>query len=188
MAKRGPKPKYKPEYDKQAYVACTKGMIDLDLAELFGICEKTLYNWQEKHESFRNSIQAGKDIYNCDIAERSLKKLIEGYDYQEAKIITDAIGNPIRKEMTKKHVSPNPGSICFFLKNRMPERWRDIKAVELSAPDGKGLFDDGIKILGDSDNPIKFKIDLLSLSDEELKAIESIVTKTSGKPANPDRD
>jgi len=146
MAKRGPKKKYKPEYDDQALVACKKGMIDLDLAELFGVCEKTIYNWQDDNPSFRSAILKGKDFYDTNLAERSLKKLVEGYDYQEAKIVTDAKGNIIKKEMTKKHVSPNPGSVCFFLKNRAPDRWRDMKAVELSAPGGADLFKDGIQV------------------------------------------
>jgi len=140
MAKRGPKKKYKPEYDRQAYVACKKGgLIDLDLAELFGVCEKTIYNWKDENPTFKASVQEGKDHYDCANAEDSLKKLVEGYDYQEAKVITDGNGNVIKKEMTKKHVSPNPGSVCFFLKNRNPQRWRDMKAIELS---------------GDPDNPI----------------------------------
>ena len=75
MAKRGPKKKYKPEYDRQAFIACKKGgLIDLDLAELFGVCEKTIYTWKNDYPSFKAAVQEGKDYYDCAKAEESLKK------------------------------------------------------------------------------------------------------------------
>jgi len=139
--KGGRPTKFKEDYIRQAYVACnTSGMTDLQLADLFGVAESTIYKWKEDHPKFSEAIKNGKDEFDCKTAEESLKKLIEGYDYQEAKVITDGDGNVIRKEMTKKHVSPNPGSLCFFLKNRNPTRWRDMKAIELS---------------GDPSNPIQ---------------------------------
>jgi len=147
--------KYKEDYTRQAFIACKEGGLkDTQLAELFGVTEATIYNWKNEHPQFLEAIKNGKDIYDCATAEESLKKLIEGYDYQEAKVITDGEGHVIRKEMTKKHVSPNPGSLCFFLKNRNPARWRDMKAIELS---------------GDKDNPINHKwvVEIVSPKDED---------------------
>jgi len=136
--KGGRPTKFKEDYIRQAYVACnTSGMTDLQLADLFGVTEKTIYNWKAEQPEFLQAIKKGKDEFDCKTAEESLKKLIEGYDYQEAKVITDGEGKVIRKEMTKKHVSPNPGSLCFFLKNRNPSRWRDMKAIELTGENGQ---------------------------------------------------
>ncbi len=125
MAKRR---KYKPDFDRQAFLFCKQGSIDLDLIELFNCVSSTLYKWKKDFPSFAEAIRKGKDSYDCSTAENSLKKLVEGYQAIESKAIfkrdkdtgKDVV---IRKEITKKEVGPNANSVKWFLFNRNRPRW-----------------------------------------------------------------
>ena len=63
------------------------------------------------------------------------EKLIEGFYYDERTWGMKEKGQV--DYTTRKYVPPNPTSIFFFLKNRDPERWRDIKAVQIENTPGK---------------------------------------------------
>lgn len=60
---------------------------------------------------------------------RSLYQRAVGYEYEEEKRIVeyDKEGNikPVKVEKTKKHVPPDVGAQCFWLKNRQRSMWQD---------------------------------------------------------------
>lgn len=137
---RGRKSKYDPAFVKMAYIICRSGpFTDERLGEVFGgVTAETIRNWKNEHKDFRAAIQQGKDEFDSLEVEASLWKLIKGYTYDEIHIEKD--GNVvISTKVVRKQVPPSITGIIFWLKNRNPDRWRDLKAVEW-APAGDKAF------------------------------------------------
>ena len=64
-----------------------------------------------------------------DRVERSLYARATGYSYDAVKIFHTKDGKIIKVPYTE-HVPPDVGAICFWLKNRRPDRWRDVQNIE----------------------------------------------------------
>lgn len=144
---RGRPTSYKPEYCNIARAMCMRGATNADLADAFDVTISTIYLWQATHAEFSESIKAGKDLVD-DFVERSLYLQAVGYahDDVDVRVIDDQVVlTPLRKQ-----IPPNPTAAIFWLKNRRPDRWRDIKAVELSGRDGGAITfvasDDDLKV------------------------------------------
>lgn len=113
-----------------------------------GISERCYYQWQSDIAEFAVAIQKAKDEFiakNLIECERSLVKIIKGYEYEEKKTVTVAgsEGKPTIKEqtITKKVVSPNLGAIIHFQTNKDPQNWKNRQNTELTGKDGKDLFE-----------------------------------------------
>ena len=122
MAKENGRPtKYKKEYDEQAAKLCRLGATDVQLADFFGVTEKTLNNWKHEHPRFLQSLKKGK-VFSDDKVEMALYDRAIGYEYEEVKEEQSEQG--MRRTVTTKRIQDNTAAI-FWLKNRRPEQWRD---------------------------------------------------------------
>lgn len=130
---RGRPTKYLPEYARIACEMCKRGATNADLADAFGVTISTIYLWQSTHQDFSDAIKAGKDLVD-DYVERSLYLQAVGYSHDEDDI--RVVDGQIVITPTRKQIPPNPTAAIFWLKNRRPDRWRDIKAVEMSGQGG----------------------------------------------------
>ena len=74
------------------------------------------------------ALNEGKGVSDAKVI-RSLYQRATGYEYTEEKKIVeyDKDGNlkPVKVEKTTKHVPPDVGAQCFWLKNRQRDRWAD---------------------------------------------------------------
>lgn len=122
----GRKTLYKKEYADQAYKLCQLGATDVQLADFFGVTEKTLNNWKHAHPEFLQSLKESKAELDARV-ERSLFERATGYNHPEDKIFNHA-GEPLIVP-TIKHHAPDVAAQIFWLKNRQPERWRDKQEV-----------------------------------------------------------
>lgn len=137
---------YKPEYVEVARAATQLGATMNDLAGVFKCTLRTIHNWRAQYPDFAEAIRVGKDIAD----ERVVASL-----YQRA------VGSATR--------APNVVACIFWLKNRRPEEWRDVKGIEwrgtLKRADLHDLTDDELErryaelqrriaaITGDSERP-----------------------------------
>lgn len=145
--KGGQPTKYKPEYVEMAGKLSSLGWTDIEMADFFGICEKTLYTWQATHIEFLQAIKMGKDTPD-DRTERSLYHRANGFEWFEEQAIKvkevkySKLGKKEseieRVELVKvrKRVPPDPTSAIFWLKNRRKDQWRDKQEHEHSGPNG----------------------------------------------------
>lgn len=117
---------YRDDYAEQAYKYCLLGATDAQLASLFDVCEATINNWKNNQPEFLESIKKGKAIADAEVAER-LYFRARGYEHPEDKIFNDQ-GRPLIVPTTK-HYPPDTTAIIYWLKNRQPELWRDLKEV-----------------------------------------------------------
>lgn len=134
MSEVGRPTKYKSEYAEQARKLCLLGATDIQVADFFGVCEKTIYIWKKEHPKFLQSLKEGKDTNDAKV-ERSLLERATGYCHPEEKIFNNN-GEIVRAETTK-HYPPDTTAAIFWLKNRQPEKWRDKQEVEISRPQVK---------------------------------------------------
>jgi hypothetical protein len=118
-----------PSIIEQARKLCQFGHTDPELAEFFGVHLQTINNWKRKYPEFLYALKAGKEVANKRV-ERSLYQRGLGYNYDAVKIfMPSGSKQPIVVHYTE-HCPPDVGAAFIWLKNRDPERWRDVQNVE----------------------------------------------------------
>lgn len=78
------------------------GLTDEQIAEKCGICRDTLYDWKKKHPDISDTLKKGKEIVDMEVENALLKKALSG----------------------------DVAAIIFWVKNRMPKKWKD-KPVDI---------------------------------------------------------
>jgi transposase-like protein len=129
MANHSP---YRDQFAQQAYVACSEsGMTDVQLAKLFGVCKATINVWKKKHPEFAEQIRKGRDEFDSANVEDKLLKRAMGYTYTETTMERDEdTGEMVEVKKVKRHIPPDTAAQRYWLNNRQPERWKNVKHVE----------------------------------------------------------
>lgn len=168
----GRKPKYTDEIAEKAYKLALLGLTDKEMIDLFGIVEQTWYNWLDKYPAFRKALAQGKIEADANVAYRMYQRAM-GYEYQEE--IAHVIDGEVVKTTITKHQAPNPTAFIFWLKNRTGRKhniqefsWRNVNQTEITGKDGGPIKTTTMDIT---------KLDLSSLTDDELRAAEIIGLK-----------
>lgn len=121
--------KYKPEYAEQAQKLCANNAFtDAELAAFFGVNLSTLHLWKIKHEEFSDAIKIGKEPANARV-EKSLYDRAMGYTAVETDI--RVVNGKIVKTEVVKHYPPDSTALIFYLKNRLPDQYRDKQELEV---------------------------------------------------------
>lgn len=120
--------KFKPEYVEQAQKLANLGATDRDVADFFGVDERTINRWKQDHEGFCQALKVGKDAADARV-EQSLYRRALGYTHDAVKIAVNAQGE-VTQVPYVEHFPPDTTAAIFWLKNRKPADWRDVKAVE----------------------------------------------------------
>lgn len=123
--------KYKPEFAAQAAKLCALGATDREVAEFFGVTERTLHNWQGEHEALFHALKVGKSPAD-DRVEKSLYRRATGYSFDAVKIVADSKTGTSLAVPYVEHVPPDTTACIFWLKNRRPDLWRDKHEIEHS--------------------------------------------------------
>jgi hypothetical protein len=118
--------KYDPKYAEQAAKLVELGATDIELADFFDVDTATIYRWRNTHSAFCEAVIAGKSRAD-DRVERSLYNRAVGYTFESEKVFQHQ--GEIVRAPTREHVPPDPGAALNWLKNRKPEKWRDVKTL-----------------------------------------------------------
>lgn len=125
---RGRPTKYNDEVPDMVYRMTRLGMTQDQVAQNLGIPAGTMENWLRNRSAVRQAYEEGR-WESLLVVEESLWKKANGYEYEEIKHFegTDSLGRPWEKTVrTVKRVEPDTTAAIFYLKNRAPERWRDV--------------------------------------------------------------
>lgn len=130
--------KYSPEIVKKICSLLEKDSYTIEeVCANVGINEDTYYDWQKNKSDFSEAIKKAREVYVNKMlrdCERSLNKLVNGFDYEEVKttIVDDGRGKPKIKEKTttKKTAAPNLGAIIHYQTNKDPDNWKNRQAVD----------------------------------------------------------
>jgi hypothetical protein len=120
--------KYRPEYhnDKARKLALL-GMTDIEIADIFDICEATINNWKNKYPEFLESLNKGKTDADGEIAN-ALYHRAKGYTHLEDKLFCH--NGEIINETILKQYPPDTAAALIWLKNRKPKLWRDKQDID----------------------------------------------------------
>lgn len=126
--------KFKPEFITQAEKLAKLGATDREVGEFFGVDERTINRWKADHPEFCQSLKVGKDMAD-DRVEQALYRRAIGYEQDAVKIAVNAQGEITQVPFVER-CPPDTTAAIFWLKNRRKDEWRDIKAQEVSGPNG----------------------------------------------------
>ena len=143
MPKRNPKkpPKkvgaptlyHADEHPKAARAMVREGKSLWEVAQVFGVNESTITDWQNRHPEFAAQIALGYDDRTRDV-EKALLDRAKGYSHPAVKIITvsggQGMGSTVEQVPYTEHYPPDTEAAKFWLKNRKPAEWRDKQEVE----------------------------------------------------------
>jgi len=108
---------FKPEYAEQAAKLAKLGATDVQLADFFGVCIATIYNWKNDHPAFLDALKLSKEEADA-IVEKSLYQRALGYEHDEVDI--RVVGGEIVQTVVRKRYPPDTTAGIFWLKNRKP--------------------------------------------------------------------
>lgn len=126
---------YQKSYAEQAKRLCELGATDIEVADFFDVSIPTLYRWKIKYPEFDAVLKAAKESAD-ERVERSLYFRATGYSFESEKVFQ--YQGKIVRANTREHVPPDTTAMIFWLKNRRPDRWRDVHKHEHGKP---GEFD-----------------------------------------------
>ena len=95
------------------------GMIDMEIAYILGVSEKTLNTYKKKHSKFLQSLKKGKAAADIKVLE-SLYDRATGHHIEESVMIDG------KKETIKKYFPADTTAMIFWIKNRRAD-FRDTK-------------------------------------------------------------
>lgn len=103
-----------------------------EMANDLGVAVSTISKWIKENEELSEAIKRGRG-YADTMVERSLFQRAIGMEYTERKVtmVTSKNGEPPepKVETTTKKIVPDTLACIFWLKNRMPNVWRDKTEV-----------------------------------------------------------
>jgi hypothetical protein len=112
---------YQPEYAEQAEKLSKLGLTDKEMAEFFGVTERTLNTWKTKHPEFLQALKKGKTLADANVVE-SLYRRACGYSHEAVKIMQYE-GKPV-VEPYIEHYPPDTTACLAWLHNRQREKWQ----------------------------------------------------------------
>lgn len=107
------------------------GLIDEQIASKMGINIATLYAWKNKYNDIFEALKKGKEIVDVAVENALLKRAL-GYGFEEVTEVREA-GVLVQRKVVKKHMAPDTTAQIFWLKNRRPDLWRDVKKIDMAA-------------------------------------------------------
>lgn len=127
MKRIGRPPRYKKEFDDQAYKLSLLGYTDVELGVFFEVAESTINNWKKAHPSFLESIKKGKEIADTEVSSRLFDRA-KGVRINSTKFFQHE--GIIQSVPYVEEYPPDTTAAIFWLKNRQPKKWRDKQEVD----------------------------------------------------------
>jgi len=145
MKEEGVKKKGRPKEDiYEKYVRgkeeiitadCRNGADNDGLAKRLGCGKTTLSKLIKNFPEFKALIKEGKTEADLKVVS-ALFKRATGYEFEETttKVLVNKNGEGTTTyvEKTKKHIAPDTAAAFIWLKNRVPEEWRDKHDVNIT--------------------------------------------------------
>jgi hypothetical protein len=122
---------------------CQRGAIMSEIADVFGVSIRTIWNWLNQHNELRDAVQVGVDAFNARV-ERALAERAIGFWITIREEVRDEQGKVIQRAAAV--FSSGYASDHFFLKNRARDKWRDVQDHNVNARAFKSLDESLVEI------------------------------------------
>ncbi len=106
------------------------GATDSEIAERFGFAESTLYLWKSKYPTFSEALKDAKDFAD-EMIELSLFRRAVGYQHPDLHF--SAYEGCVTATPYIKCLPPDTSAAIFLLKNRQPDKYRDVQKIDVTA-------------------------------------------------------
>lgn len=121
---KGAAPVYRSEFDGQVHRLALLGATDREVAEFFGVTERTVNTWKAKHPSFGAALREGKAAADARVAESLYRAAVGGGIVRQTRIETDPEGLE-KRIVTESELPADVKAMVWWLKNRQPDKWKD---------------------------------------------------------------
>ncbi len=121
---------YDPSMNDMARKLALLGLTDREMAEFFGVTERTLNNWKNEHPAFFQSLNEGKTIADANVADSLYRRATGEVVFIEKRVKNDDGHYEIIR--LSQQVPADPGAAKLWLTNRRGQNWRESKDVNLS--------------------------------------------------------
>lgn len=163
--------KFNPKYHIDwAWSLAIKGATDADLANAFGVSERTINRWKYEYDNsgnmiigedgqrvlsaFGKALMEGKEIADAKV-EKCLYKRAIGYDIEEEERIVeynaDGSVKPIKVKRNKKPVPPDVMAIMYWLNNRKKNTGEWSQKQEITLTNGNSGIEAAVRELSVDD-------------------------------------
>lgn len=133
---------YKSEYNEQVYKLCLLGADDKAIADFFDVDVSTINNWKIKHTEFLESLRAGKQVADMEVAasmyQNSTDRIIikkvpikvkkiywrDGKKFEEEEVVQAEQEEYLRADFRNQ---------SLWLRNRKPKEWTDKTEQKVDA-------------------------------------------------------
>lgn len=123
--------KWGPHVIEIAAKMSAAGAIDPEIAEACGVASRTFEKWKAKYPELAAVCVVGKRVPD-ERVKASLYKRATGFTYIEHKVFYNQKTGEVVKVPVEVVVPPETLAQIFWLKNRRPDEFRDVKGVEHS--------------------------------------------------------
>lgn len=126
---------FQPQFCDLARNYALLGCDNQRIADLIGVPLATLATWMRTQPEFSAAIKEGRDGADVLVA-KSLYHRAKGYSHKAVKIFCDPKTGAKEVIEYTEHYPPDTVAAIFWLKNRHPERWRDVSRTEITGANG----------------------------------------------------
>jgi hypothetical protein len=127
----GRMPSYRKEFVKAARIVCSLyGSSVEELGKFFGVTPGQIKHWMNEYPEFAQAVNDRATEINMQIMGRLARRAL-GFYAKTEKIFYDVKRGDVVKVPTKEYYPPSEPAIIFWLKNRMPDEWKDSKDVSI---------------------------------------------------------
>ena len=106
------------------------GLTDKQIAKNLGIAYSTFREYRDKHSAFSAILKKGKEVIDIEVENALLKRAL-GYEYDETtKERVGEEGQLMITKVVRKQIVPDTTAQIFWLKNRLPDKWRDRQSID----------------------------------------------------------
>lgn len=154
------------------------GLTHDQVAGVVGVSGGVWRRWVEVSPSLNKYVRNGCELATSKVV-KSLYRQALGYTIPEEKIFVDNKTGRVTKVRTNKYYPPSTVASIFWLKNKVPEHWRDSKEIEHK---GDQVINRDLKIVVVSppkDNDSKEQV--IDTDFRVLPAVEDKTDKTGEK-------
>jgi len=123
---------FRPEYVEQARKLAQWGATYSEIADFFGVTDRTIYSWKLAHPEFGEAMALGRKPADERVA-RSLYQRALGFHYTEQHAFKVRIGpNEDRIEIVtvERYMPAQTGACLLWLRIRCPDEWREKSDFE----------------------------------------------------------
>ena len=124
------------------------GLTDEEICENLGIKKSAFYVYKNKYPDFKELLRFDRELTDAEVENQALDNA-KGFFYEEEVVVMetekfyDDEGKKIKEVTTpkvvpiKKRRLPDQHAVQWWLKNRMPGKWKDKQEIDVGNTDGR---------------------------------------------------